>query len=140
MNDLNRSDIENICREIFGAFQGMLSWRWDSRFEAVLAEFGGDVKDRVRETLERYLSFTWHSANIEQSPDAVRMINSHLGGLRIGQLFFTSDPNQDVFVFGSWWPWGDGKTISIRVALSYDKLSESERVEFINLLKHWFGI
>jgi hypothetical protein len=140
MSDLNKSDTKYICEEIFGAFQGMLSWGWDGRFQTVLAEFGADNEDSVREILERHFSFTWKTANIEQSPDAVGMINSHLGGLREGQLLFTSDPDQGVFVFCAWWPWGDGKTISIRVAPFCSMLSELEMVEFINQLKHWFGI
>jgi hypothetical protein len=70
----------------------------------------------------------------------VRIINSHLGGLMPGQLLFTSDPNQDALIFCAWWPWGDGKTISIRVGLYYMKLSDSEKAEQINHLKGWFGV
>ena len=140
MSDLNRSDTESFCSELLGAFQGMLSWGWDSRFQTVLAQFGADSEDFVRETLEGHFSFTWKTSNIEQSSGAVGMINSHLGGLREGQLLFTSEPSQGVFIFCAWWPWGDGKTISIRVAPFYSMLSESEMAELINQLKHWFGI
>jgi len=43
MQDLKNSDLENICRELLNAFQGILSWKWDSYNDAVLAEF--DVGD-----------------------------------------------------------------------------------------------
>lgn len=114
--------------------------KWDSWTETVLAEFGVGDKDSIRAILERYLSSTWDSSNIGKAPDLVRMINSHLGGLRIGQLLFTSDPNQDAIVFCAWWPWGDGKTISIRIAPSYKNLSDSEKAEQIKLCRGWFGI
>ena len=140
MHDLNNSNLENICREFISAFQATLSWKWDSRFETVLAEFFVDNKDRVREILERYLSIAWDSSNIGKAPDVVRMIAGHLGGLRSGQLLFTSDPNQDALIFGAWWPWGDGNTISLRVAPFDKRLSDSEMSELIKLFKGWFRL
>jgi len=139
MQNLNKSALENVCRELLNAFQGMLSWEWDSRFETVLAVLGVDDKDSIRAVLERYLGITWDSSNIGKAPDIVRMINTNLGGLRSGQLLFTSDSNQDAF-FCAWWPWGDGKTISIRVAPFYEKLLDSEKTKQTQLLKDWFGI
>ena len=129
MHDLKKSDFENVCREIFSAFQGVLSWKWESRFETALAEFSVDNKDRVRAILECYLTIAWDSSSIGNAPDHVQNIASHLGGLRAGQLLFTPDPNQDAFIFGAWWPWGDGQTISIRIAPSDKKLSDSEMAE-----------
>ncbi len=140
MQDLNKSNLENVCIELLSAFQGILSWKWDSWIEAVLAEFGVSDKDSIRAILERYFGNTWDSSNIAKAPDIVQMINSNLGGLRPGQLLFTSEPNQDAIIFGAWWPWGDGKTISIRIAPSYKKLSDSEKAEQIKLFKGWFGV
>jgi hypothetical protein len=140
MHDLNKSDLENVCREFFMAFQGVLSWKWDSRFQTALAEFSVDNKDSVREILGRYLNIAWDSSNIPKAPDAVQMIASRLGGLRSGQLLFASDPNQKVFFFGAWWPWGDGKTISIRVAPFDTGLSDSEAAALIKRFKSWFGL
>jgi hypothetical protein len=140
MNDLNKSDIENVCRELLSASQGVLSWKWDSQFETVLAEFSVDNEDRVRAILECDLSIAWDKSTIRKAPDIVRTIVKNFGGLRSGQLLFTSDPNQDVIIFGVWWPWGGGKTISIRVAPFDKRLSDSEMAEFIKLFKGWFGL
>ena len=140
MNDPIKSDVENVCRELSRGFQGVLSWQWDGRFEAVLAEFGADNKDSIRAILERYLSNIWDSSNIGYAPDIVRTINIRVGKLRSGQLLFTSDPSQEALIFGAWWPWGDGQTISIRIAPSYNKISDSERAKKIQLFKSWFGI
>ena len=140
MHDINQLGLENDCRELLRGFQGVLSWKWDSRFEAVLAEFGVDKKDSIRAILEGYLKITWDSSNMDNAPDIVRKINSHLGGLREKQLLFTSDSNRDAFIFCAWWPWGDGKTISIRIAPAYKELSDSEKAEKIQLFKGWCGI
>jgi hypothetical protein len=140
VSDLNKSDLENLCRELLRAFHGVLSWKWDGRFETVLAEFGVVNKDSVRANLERYLSNIWDSSNIGHAPDIVRTINIRVARLRSGQFLFTSDPKRDAFIFCAWWPWGDGKTISIRVAPFFKKLSDSETAEKIQLFKGWFGV
>ncbi len=140
MNDLYKSDLESACRKFLSTSQEILSWIWDDRFEAVLAQFATDKKDKVRTILERYLSIAWNISNINKAPDTVQTINNRLGGLRSGQMLFTSDPNLDVFVFCSWWPWDDGKTISIRVAPFYKTLSDSGKAELIIQFRGWFGI
>jgi hypothetical protein len=140
VSDLNKSDVDSVCGELSHAFQGVLSWKWDDRFETVLAEFGVASKDKVRAILERYFSSAWDRSNVGTAPEIVRTIDSDFGGLRPGQLLFSSDPNQDALIFCAWWPWGDGKTISIRIAPYYKKLSDAERAEKIQLFKGWFGI
>ncbi len=140
MNDSDQSGFENICKEMATAFDGVLSWRWDDRFEAVLAEFSIDNKDGIQTILERCLSHVWEGSTIRKAPENVRELANDLGGLRSGQLLFTSDPATDAFIFGVWWPWGDGQTISIRVGPFDMNLSDSELDGLILLFKGWFGI
>jgi len=140
MHDHAITGLGTYCKKLSSAFQGVLSWKWDSRLEAVLAEFGAGQKDDIRAILERFLPMPWNGSNIGKAPAIVRTINGHLGELRPGQQLFTSDPEGDAFVFCAWWPWGDGKTISIRIAPFYKNLSDSEKAEKIQLLKGWFGI
>ena len=118
----------------------MLSWRWDGRFETGLAEFGSDDQDRVRAILEQYLGVIWDSSNIVTAPDIVRTINIRLASLRSGQLLFTSDPSPGALLFCAWWPWGDEKTTSIRIAPFYKKLPDSEYAKKIQWFKRCCGI
>jgi hypothetical protein len=140
MNDRNNSGPENAWKELRSAFEGILSWKWDSRFETVSAEFAAGKKENIRAILERSLGITWDSSNIGNAPDVVREIDSHFGGLRSGQLLFTSDPEREPVIFCAWWPWGSGKTISIRIGSSRRKLSDSEKAGKIQLLRKEFGI
>ena len=140
MDDSNKSELEYNCKELFNAFQSVLSWKSDDRFETVLAEFSVDNKDSIRTILDQYLKITWDHSNIGNAPDVVQRINIHLGKLRTGQLLFTSDPNNDAFIFCAWWPWGGGDKISIRIGPSYKKLLDSEKAEKIKRFKGWFGI
>lgn len=137
MHGPNKAETDNDCREFLREFQGVLSWKWDSRFETHLAEFRADSEDGIRSILERRLSFVWDSSNIGKAPDSVRTIKSQLGGLKSGQMLFTSDPNRDAFIYCAWWPWGDGKTISIRVGPSCKKIPDSEKPGLIKRVKGW---
>ena len=119
---LKKSDLEEVSEEFLNAFRGVLSWKWDHRFEAFLTEFSADKRDEFRSILERNFSNVWDSSNIREAPDVVKMCNNNFGGLRSGQLLFTTDPSQDVFICGAWWPWGDGRTISLRIASPAKKL------------------
>jgi hypothetical protein len=140
VNDTFQFDIDKVCRELSSAFQGTLTWKWDSRFETVLAEFGVDKKDNIRATLEQHLSAAWDSANVGNAPDTVRVIKDDLGGLMAGQILFTSDPNRGVVLFCAWWPWGNGEKISIRVGLWSKNLSDAEYGENLQQLKVCFGL
>ncbi len=140
MDDQNSSYIENVCREFVSALQGNVSWKWDDRFETALTECNVSNKDSIRMILERFLTSTWDNANIDNAVDIVQTIANKFGGLMPGQLLFTADKNQDDFLFGVWWPWGDGNKISIRVAPSSNKLSKSEYIELIKKFRGWFEI
>jgi len=140
LNDLNNSDVEIVCRELLSSFQGLLSWKWDGRFGTVLAECGVDNQDSVRTALGRHLGVTWDSSSIATAPDIVRTINIRVANLRSGQLLFTSDPNPGAVVFCAWWPWDNGKTVSLRMAPFYKKLADSEYAKKIQLFKSWFEV
>ncbi|HQG66043.1 MAG TPA: hypothetical protein PLA32_09725 [Smithella sp.] len=140
MHDPTQAELERNFKELAMTFKGIVSWKWDDRFETVLGEFSTDKKNSVRAILDQYLSNTWDSSNIGNAPKTIQKINKYLGKLRSGQLLFSSDPKQDAYIYCAWWPWGDGKTISIRVAPCYKKLSDSDKDEKIQQLKIWFGI
>lgn len=140
MNDPADFVIENKCKELNGAFQGVLLWQWDNRFEAVLAEFDAADKDKIRAILGQCFNITWDSSNINKAPDTVQKVSSYLGKLRSGQLLLTSDTGATAYIYCAWWPWGNGKTISIRISPCYKKLPDSDKAVKIQQFKGWFGI
>ncbi len=139
MNDFI-TNIENICAGFVNTFQETLTWEWDGRFGAVLATCTTENKDVVQSSLQRLLETTWDNSNTEDAPDVVLGAISHFGGLMPGQLLFTSDLNQDIFLCCAWWPWGDGETFSIRVAPYSKKISDEDKAELNKKFKAWFGI
>jgi hypothetical protein len=137
---LNKPDIENICKHLFDEFHGMVSWKWDDWVGTILAEVDAGQKKEVRAILEKFLPISWDASNMETAPDIVQSIDKSLGGLRSGQLLFNSDPTQGAFVFCAWWPWGNGKTISLRVSPYDQSLSETEAHQLMGQVKSWAGI
>jgi len=140
MKTLHSSGPESVCRELSGRFQGMLSWKWDDRYQTALAEFNIDNRAYIHDALIRRLDRIWDGSTIETAPEAVRMIIDAFGGIMSGQLLFTSDPDRNAFVFCAWWPWGNGETISIRLAPYVQKPPDSDSDGQILQLKEWFGI
>ncbi|MEW6671734.1 MAG: hypothetical protein AB1427_08515 [Thermodesulfobacteriota bacterium] len=136
MNNPKSAEPEHLCKELSNALKGILTWKWDDRFGTVLSEFSTDNKTHIHDVLKGRLDRVWDISGIEKAPDVVKTVISGLGGMIPGQLLFTSDPAGPL-VFCAWWPWGNGKTISIRIAvLSID----SDRSEESRRLKEWFGI
>jgi len=136
----NKTELEDVCRELLNGFQGRLSWKWEDRFQVILATFGVDNRDDIRTVLGRSLEITWDSSNIESASEAVSVINRNFGGIRSGLQLFTSDPSQEAFIFCAWWPWGNGETISIRLGPYYKGTFDSDRTDQIQLFRSWFGV
>ena len=140
MNDLNQSDIETICKQLLDEFRGILSWKWDDLIGTILAEFSADKEEDVRAILEKFLLISWDSSNINTAPQIVQTLGKHLGGLRPTQLLFSSDPSHDAFVFLAWRPWGNGMTISLRIAPFDKNFSKPVENKLIEQLKVWAEI
>jgi hypothetical protein len=140
MQDLDKLELDNICKELLSAFQGTLAWKWDSRFETVLAEFNVNKKDSIRAILDRYFRNTWDSSNIDKAPRTVKKVNIYLGKLRSGQMLFSSDTTRPEYIYCAWWPWDDCKTISIRIAPCYKRLPDTKKAGRIQQFKGCFGL
>jgi len=135
MNELNQSDIEKTCKQIFHDFRGVLSWKWDNWVGSFLSVFNTEIEKDIRVSLEKSLPLFWDSSTIQTAPQIVQTLDNHLGGLRPTQLLFTSPLSNDAFVFCAWWPWGSGMSISLRIAPFNENLPKSEEDVLMEQLK-----
>ena len=140
MNNQDQFDNQTICKQLFDKFRGILSWKWDDWTATILAEFSVDKEEDVRAILEKFLPISWDSSNINKAPLIVQTVEKHLGGLRPSQFLFSSHPSSDAIVFCAWWPWGNGKTISLRIAPFDRNLTKPEKDKLIEQLKAWAEI
>ncbi len=136
MEDNQLSDIEQVCRKFIDAFSGILSWQWDGRFETMLAQFIIDEKAEIEKILNQFMNVTWNSGNVSEAPENVQDLISSLGGLMPGQFLLTTDPQMGALLYCAWWPWGDGRTVSIRVGPTINTLSSSDKEELLGILKN----
>ncbi len=134
------SKLESVCKEFIGNLNNLLKWKWDDRFQTALAEFGIDNEENVHGILEKYFKNIWDSSNIGSAPDNIRAVINEMGGLKAGQLLFTSEAIEDTFIYCVLWPWGNQKTISIRISPSFQFANEEEKMKQVQEVKSWFGI
>jgi hypothetical protein len=142
-NSMAQSDwsgFEKTVRGVVGDLKEVLTWSWDGRFEAALAEFQAGEKERVLKVLEARFDSLWEAGSLSTAPKRIVKLCKSLGGLRSGQMLLATDPNQDLLLLGAWWPWGNQKTISIRIIPTASNEESPEFRDFVGSLKGWFGI
>jgi hypothetical protein len=128
------TEVERICRDIVRAGEGTLSWEWDDRFQMALAAFSSGHEAHVAQILQADLRSTWRADTVGQAPALVRQIAKAMG-LRSGQMLLCTEGNEDPLLFCAWWPWGGGKTISIRIGVV-----AAAPGDHANAIKTWFGL
>ncbi|MCP4721309.1 MAG: hypothetical protein GY860_17785, partial [Desulfobacteraceae bacterium] len=95
---------EKSCSQLAKTLGETLTFKWDNRFETVLAEFSVKDKDKIRQILASHMGETWKTDNADKAPEVVQMVINYFGGLNPGQTLLTSDPNQDGLLLCAWWP------------------------------------
>jgi len=92
-------------------------WAWDSRFHAVMASFSKAAEPAVRASAVLAFPRGWTTNSIDDAPPTLRALADRTGGLRAGQRLLGGDPTTAALLYGLWWPWGNGETISLRIGL-----------------------
>ena len=133
------SVLEDSCVALVNAAT-MLTWEFDPRFRAASAAFPAADAATVRAALEAGFDAAWSGSTIGAAPPRAQELSTKLGGMRAGQLLFSAHAESDPILFGAWWPWGNGTTISIRVLFSARTLTEPEREALLVDFKAWFGL
>jgi len=93
-------------------------WSWDARFVAVVSSFHRDQESAVTEAVTHAFPRSWTTKSLETAPMALRMLAASTGGLRPGQRLLAGDEKTAAALFGLWWPWGGGETISLRIGVA----------------------
>ena len=135
---LNESDLKEACKELLSDFDGVLSWKWDKNFEALLAEFSVKDQEEISSILERHLSLKWDKDTFRKAPDIIKRNAGHLGDLHKGQMLFTSDSEENMLILAAWWPWGDGEVVSLRIASPDTESPVSEKTGVLTRIKGFF--
>jgi hypothetical protein len=106
--------------EAFGNFRASWprrGWTFDNRFECVASTFGADFAPQAKGLIISVLPQVWTDVTLVTATPVIAQIAERTGGLRSGQYIFGATPSGRVTAYGLWWPWEEGRTISLRIGL-----------------------
>jgi hypothetical protein len=92
-------------------------WSFDSRVQCVASTFDADYAPQAKQLIETVLPQSWSERTLATASPVVARVASRTGGLRAGQMIFGAAPIGYVYPYGLWWPWEEGRTISLRIGL-----------------------
>jgi len=133
-----KQEIEDACEDLLKDFDNTLNWKWDERFEALLAQFSVKHQDKIIPILEKHFKSKWDKKSIRNAPAVVKKNTQTFKNMQPGQLLFTSETENKDLVYAAWWPWGDGESISVRVLSTKFDTIDAEEGGFLNRLKKIF--
>ncbi|ARD44352.1 hypothetical protein [Colwellia sp. PAMC 21821] len=114
----NKNQQDTIFSTITTPLGDELTWRWEEKQSALLAEFSWEKKDRILTILRRLLSEEWHKKNIRKAPESLKAELGELANLNKEQLIFTKPATEETPALAViWWPWGHGATYSMRIKI-----------------------
>lgn len=92
-------------------------WSWDGRFKTITASFPKDREPDARKSAMNVFPRGWTAKSLDAAPAEMRALADRTGGLRAGQRLLAGDELLAPTLFGLWWPWGGGETISLRIGI-----------------------
>ena len=108
---------------IFAALERLRSqwpapdWMYDRRLKCVASSIPLAREADARAAMAEVLPASFSVETLPGAPEGVKALVEKCGGLRAAQLLFWGGPDDAAGVFGLWWPWGDGTTVSLRIGL-----------------------
>lgn len=93
-------------------------WSWDPRLLCCTSSFTTEQEPAARTATALALPTEYTSATVIRAPQQLRDVTERAGGVRAGQLVLSNGPLNGLLIYGLWWPWGDGETVSLRVGLA----------------------
>ena len=134
----NDDNMESACRVIFEQLER--SWEWDDRFGCVLTVCTKETGVKVIDVLTGAFAATLTFADARDASPAAKELVQLAGGLQPGQQFWHSDMAGVPVLFGSYWPWGDGKTASVRIGIYGPTMDDQQLEAADERLKSCFGL
>ncbi|MCP4132385.1 MAG: hypothetical protein GY754_15545 [bacterium] len=128
-----------ICAEIYKGIPAENRWQWDKRFDVPVIIVGGDNAESVLVMVTEQFEVRLDGVGDNLSVLVNKVLES-IGGIESGQLVFYTIGEESLILYAAWWPWNDGKTISLRIGIESLYEDSFNRKEITGYLKDWFKL
>lgn len=88
---------------------------WDDRHQALLAEFSVDHQVAIMQALELAFPSKWNHKTIKSADPLLKHKAGKFAKMTQSQYLLTEDNHGGDSLMASWWPWGHGATVSVRI-------------------------
>jgi hypothetical protein len=106
-------------------------WSFDNRVQCVASTFDSDYAQEARVLIQKLLPSSWNDRTISTASPLIAQVAQRTGGARSSQMIFGGDRVGYVTPYGLWWPWEEGKTISLRLGL--EGATQSDILDLCNV-------
>ncbi|HBF44001.1 MAG TPA: hypothetical protein DDW42_10330 [Desulfobacteraceae bacterium] len=114
-------------------------WKWDEEFYTALVVFETKYTDTIFFTVSKEFDDKWDYSTVDNSAEYINVFTNSVGILP-GQIIFTSTEESALVLFATWWPWGDGERISLRIGMFSPEEQVLNRKEIKEQLAEWFAL
>lgn len=135
---MNYATLKHVSRTIHSALPKELEWKYDNRFNILLAEFNIKFVDQIFHHLKPYFFNIWDSTGFTSAPGVAHTACARFGAVLPGQLILCTNLNDECFIYVIVWPWSDGETISMRMAPFNQRFTEKQTLNLAIVFNSWF--
>ncbi|GAA0859064.1 hypothetical protein [Aliiglaciecola litoralis] len=139
MNNSNTYEkaIADACAPFIEELGDKIQWQWDEHFSCYLAEFSVDHENLVYLVAQKHFPHVWDKKSIKKAPPAFRHRAGFFNTLEKNQQLMSKDRNGEHDIMLSWWPWGHGATVSVRLFYASTKPYIEPSGVFATFSKWW---
>jgi len=117
----------------------MAAWAWDDELQAALCTMPAYDSKEFLTILENNFSHCWDNSSIDSAPENIRYLADQLGGMKDGQLIFSSSTDIQKSAIGAFWPWQHDDTVSVRIFSIWNDNTNHENDEVLLSFNHCLG-
>lgn len=114
-------------------------WEWDDMLNTTLVVFDTQHADFVLEVMRSVFEQEWDFFSFHDPDESVQAYFTEILGIVPGQTLFTTRIPPAI-LFAAWWPWGNNKSVSLRIGIYSTDDTILNREEIENQLCQWFAI
>lgn len=128
-NESLQQQIESKTGSLREAIGQDLTWQYDDKHQAMLAQFAQNRAQGVMATLAPQFTHQWCYSTRKQIPVELKAQLGDVTQLDKNQELLAVNIVDEGCIVALWWPWGHGGTYSLRLALLPEKFNEQQPVQ-----------